>query len=156
MTRREIPLEADVILRVLNEREVDFVLIGGLAVQTHGHPRTTQDVDLVPEPGAENLTRLRAALAELGARPVGAQDPSPVRIPSSGVLELDTDAGGIDVHLGPPGAAPYPDLRARALEVQLDIPVLVAGRDDLIAMKRAAGRPIDRSDVLALTEPTSA
>jgi hypothetical protein len=152
MTRREIPLEADVILRVLNEHKVDFVLIGGLAVQTHGHPRTTQDIDLVPEPSAENLTRLRAALTALGARPVGAQGPSPVRIPPSGVLELDTDAGGIDVHLDPAGAAPYPELRARALEVRLDIPVLVAGRDDLIAMKRAAGRPIDRSDIIALTE----
>jgi hypothetical protein len=38
------------------------------------------------------------------------------------------------------------------LTVQLDVNVLVAGRDDLIAMKRASGRPIDRSDLLALTE----
>jgi hypothetical protein len=69
------------------------------------------------------------------------------------VLELDTDAGGIDIHAARPGAAPYAELRERALLIQLDVPVAVAGRDDLIAMKRASGRPIDRSDIIALTEP---
>jgi hypothetical protein len=37
--------------------------------------------------------------------------------------------------------------------LELDVPVVVAGRDDLIAMKRASDRPIDRSDIIALTEP---
>lgn len=152
MTRREIPLDAAIILRTLAEHEVDYVVIGGLAVQAHGHPRTTQNLNLVPEPGAANRKRLRAALEALGARPVGARRPQPVTVPSSGVLELDTDAGGVDVHVKPPGAAPYPALRSRALMLELDTDVLVAGRDDLIAMKRASGRPIDRADIVALTD----
>lgn len=153
MTRREIPIDAAAILRVLAEHRVEYVLIGGLAVQAYGHPRTTQDIDLVPEPTAENRRRLLAALRELGARPVGAATPAPLSIPETGVLELDTDAGGIDVHAAPPGAAPYGQLRERAMVIQLDVPVAVVGRDDLIAMKRASGRPIDRSDIIALTEP---
>lgn len=153
MTRREVPLDAAAILRALSDHNVDYVVIGGVAVQTHGHPRTTQDLDLVPAPSPKNLERLGAALTALGARPVGASKPQPVEIPQSGTLELDTDAGGVDVHLDPPGAAPYAELRARALAVQLDTLVLVAGRDDLIAMKRASGRPIDRGDIAALTEP---
>jgi hypothetical protein len=153
MTRREIPLDAAIILRTLAEHGVDYVVIGGLAVQAHGHPRTTQDLDLVPEPSAANLERLRAALEALGARPVGATRPQPVKLPSGGALELDTDAGGVDIHLGRPGAAPYADLRSRALALELETEVLVAGRDDLIAMKHASGRPIDRDDILALTEP---
>ena len=153
MTRREIPLDAAAILHALAAHEVEYVVIGGLAVQAHGHPRTTQDLDLIPEPTPENRERLLAALSELGARPVGARAPAPVSIPEAGVLELDTDAGGIDVHAAPPGAAPYAELRARALVIQLDVTVAVAGRDDLIAMKRASGRPIDRADIIALTEP---
>ena len=155
MTRREIPLDPHAILRVLDEHEVDYVLIGGLAVQAHGHPRTTQDVDLTPNPSASNLARLRAALLALHARPVGAARPNtrPLDLPAAGVLELDTDAGGVDVHMAPPGAAGYDELRARALELDLGIVVAVAGRDDLISMKRASGRPIDRGDILALTEP---
>ncbi|HET6866943.1 MAG TPA: DUF6036 family nucleotidyltransferase [Solirubrobacteraceae bacterium] len=153
MTRREIPIDAAAILRVLAAHEVEYVVIGGLAVQAHGHPRTTQDLDLIPEPTPENRRRLLAALTELGARPVAGGAPGPVSIPETGVLELDTDAGGIDVHAAPPGAAPYAELRARALMIELDVRVAVAGRDDLIAMKRARGRPIDRSDIIALTEP---
>lgn len=153
MTRREIPIDAAAIFRVLAAHEVDYVVIGGLAVQAHGHPRTTQDLDLMPEPTPENRGRLLAALTELGARPVGARAPSPLSVPETGVLEVDTDAGGIDVHAAPAGSAPYAQLRARALVIDLDVPVPVAGLDDLIAMKRASGRPIDRSDIVALTEP---
>lgn len=153
MTRRDVPLDAAAILRALADHGVEYVVIGGLAVQAHGNPRTTQDLDLIPAPSRANLRRLVAALAGLGARPVGERDPAPVAIPREGVLELDTDAGGVDVHIGPPGAAPYSELRQRALELELDVTVPVVGLDDLIAMKRASGRPIDRSDILALTEP---
>jgi hypothetical protein len=156
MTRRDIPLDAREILRVLAKHQVDYVVIGGLAVQAHGHTRTTQDLDLVPDPGPSNLERLVAALSELRARPVGAAAPTTEqpRLPADGVLELDTDGGGVDVHMRPAGAAPYADVRARSLNLDLgDLHVQVAGRDDLIAMKRASGRPIDRSDILALTEP---
>ena len=49
MTRRDIPLEGSQILHILAEHGVDYVVIGGVAVQTHGHPRTTQDLDIAPE-----------------------------------------------------------------------------------------------------------
>ncbi len=156
MTRREVPLDAAAILQVLAEEEIEYVIIGGLAVQAHGHTRTTQDLDLVPNPDPDNLCRLASALVALHARPAGADAPvpEPLEIPSAGVLELDTDQGGIDIHLAPPGAAPFTQLRSRSLKLDLgEHQVLVAGRDDLIAMKRASGRPIDRSDILALTEP---
>ncbi len=154
VTRREIPLDAHAILRVLADHNIDYVLIGGMAVQAHGHPRTTQGMDVMPNPSSLNLTRLRAALTALHARPVGATrlDDDALDLSTDDVLELDTDAGGVDVHLTPPGAAPYAQVRDRALELDLGTPVAVAGRDDLIAMKRASGRPIDRGDILALTE----
>jgi hypothetical protein len=57
------------------------------------------------------------------------------------------------IHLDPPGAAPFAELRARALELQLEVVVPVVSLDDLIAMKYASGQPIDRGDINALTEP---
>ena len=160
MNRRDIPLAADAILRSLAAHRVEYLLIGGLAVQAHGHVRTTQDVDVLPAPGRANLDRLAAALVELRARPSGGGE-LPGRAPLDGatierakVLGLDTDAGGVDIHTSPPGAKAYASMRPHALELDVfGIHVAVVGRDDLIAMKRAAGRPLDRGDVVALTMP---
>lgn len=159
MTQREIPLDASEILRVLSQHGVEYVVIGGVAVQAHGHPRTTQDLDVFPAPGKDNLAELEAALAALHARPVGAstRGAMPIRLPADGVLELDTDAGGVDVHVAPAGAAAYEEVRGRAMELRLlGVRIAVAGRDDLIAMKQVSGRPIDRSDIVALSEPDPA
>ena len=157
MNRRGTPLDARRIFEALAGHDVDYVLIGGLAVQAHGHTRTTQDVDLVPADTPANLARLAVALESLGARPAaqtGAAPQRPLVLPSAGIASLNTDAGGVDLHFSPPGARPFADLRRRALVIDLgDIEVPVASRDDLIAMKRAAGEPIDRGDVVALTEP---
>jgi hypothetical protein len=62
------PLDAERIFEVLAEHAVEYVLVGGLAVQTHGHVRTTIDVDVFPRPDRSNLARLADALNELGAR----------------------------------------------------------------------------------------
>ena len=156
MTRRETPLDAFRILEALSEHGVDYVLIGGLAVQAHGHTRTTQAVDLVPAGTGDNLARLTRALESINARAAGGGKPpaEPLALPTDGVASLDTDAGGVDVHLAPPGAPTYASLRERALVIELrGLRVPVASRDDLIRMKRASARPIDRGDVIALTEP---
>lgn len=160
MTRRETPLRASDILVALAEHDVDMVVIGGLAVQAHGHVRTTQDVDVLPSPDRANLERLALALRSLDAHSEKGDD-TPIdaeRIAAAQTLTLDSQAGGIDVHLSPPGADVYERVRARALVIEVaGISVAVAGKDDLIAMKRAAGRPLDRGDVIALTsdEPQS-
>jgi hypothetical protein len=52
-----------------------------------------------------------------------------------------------------PGAPPYDDLRSRALEIRLgQLKLAVAGRDDLVGMKRASARPVDLEDIAALAE----
>lgn len=154
--RRDVPLDAAEIIRALARRDVDYLLIGGLAVQAHGHVRTTQDADVLPRPDQENLERLAAALNDLGARPVGAPAPErPVRARDLTATEpaaFDTNAGGIDVHSRPPGADAYAGVRARALVVTVaGVEVPFCGLDDLIAMKLASGRPIDRGDIATLT-----
>jgi hypothetical protein len=157
VTRREVRLDAARILRTLFDADVAYTVTGGLAVQAHGHTRTTQGVDVVPDPDPANLKRLAHALDEIGAREAGQgqaldADALVERFARSAVVSLDTEAGGVDVHFSPPGAAPYPELAARALVIEVaGVRVPIAGRDDLIAMKRASGRPIDRGDVIALT-----
>lgn len=158
VTEPDTPLDAERILRALAEHRVDYVLIGGLAVQTHGHVRTTNDADLIPAPEPANLERLAAALRELDARVLNpgeeetAVDAKMLR--RATIWQFATRDGGIDVMHEVPGGRPFEELRGRALRVQLgDIEVPVVDLDDLIRMKLARGRPVDLDDVTALTDP---
>jgi hypothetical protein len=152
------PLDAERILRALAEHGVDYVLIGGLAVQTYGHVRTTNDADLIPAPTPENLARLSDALRSLDARVINAGadvvEIDAKMLPRATIWQFATPDGGVDVMHEVPGGRPYEELRDGALLVRLgDIEVPVVGLDDLIHMKLARGRPIDLADVAALTDP---
>lgn len=160
MAQPERPLDAERILRALAEHEVEYVLIGGLAVQTHGHVRTTNDADLIPAPQPANLERLAAALRELEARVINpGQEELEVdarMLPRATLWQFSTRDGGIDVMHEVPGGSPYEELSERALRVRLgDIEVPVVDLDDLIRMKLARARPVDLADVAALTDPAA-
>lgn len=150
------PLDARGIFEVLSRHAVEYVVIGGIAVQVHGHRRTTKDLDIVPDPSAENAERLAAALAELEARPrevPGAGPPTAEQLRMAPIVPpLSTRHGELRVLNDVPGAAPYGELRERAIVLELDgIPLAIAGRDDVIAMKRASGRESDLRDIEFIT-----
>ena len=144
------------ILRVLLEAEVDFVLVGGVAVVLHALPRFTKDVDIVYDPSEANIARLAKVLLAVNARLRGVPEDLPFRpdertLRQMQILTLDTDAGALDLLLAPDGAPPYPELRRRAVPFDIDgVTLMVASIDDLIAMKRAAGRAHDIVDIKAL------
>ena len=151
-------LDAQRIFEELARHEVNFVLVGGLAAQTHGNTRMTNDVDVIPEPDPANLDRLASALNALGARVLnpGSEgiDIDAAMLPRATIWQFATQHGDIDILHDAPGAAPFEGLRDRALVIALgNVRVAVAGRDDLIRMKLARGRPVDRADVAALTDP---
>lgn len=153
----ERPLDVMRLLDVLARHGVDYVLIGGIAVQVHGHRRTTRDLDLIPEPTAENAARLHAALVELEATPVGvlgAGVPTEEQLVKAPVVPpLTTTHGEVHILNDVPGAAPFADLRSRAEVVNLDgVSVPIVGLEDLRAMKLASGRGSDLDDLSALDQ----
>jgi predicted nucleotidyltransferase len=155
----EIPFDPRRILIALAEHGVDFVVVGGVAVQAHGHGRSTRDLDVIPRPDLVNLSRLGEALASAGARLLGADQPVDVTDPQllkrAPLVPLITRFGRLDLlNVAQTQGAPrsYDELRARAFEARIDgHSVAVAGLDDLIRMKRAAGRDVDLEDIGALT-----
>jgi hypothetical protein len=66
--------QPDELLLALREARVRFVVIGGIAVGVHGYVRATKDLDIVPDPEPENVTRLSSLLRELDAEHVGVRD----------------------------------------------------------------------------------
>lgn len=156
----ERPLDVLRLLETLGRHQVEYLVVGGVAVQVHGHRRTTKDLDLVPAPSRGNHERLAAALDELEARQrdidpgrteVRPTDPERLRIAPI-VPPLTTTHGEVHVLNEPKGGAPYEELRSRALVIDLDgVEIAIVGLDDLIRMKRAAGRPEDLEDIAVLT-----
>jgi hypothetical protein len=158
------PLDAATILRTLIAHDVDFLVIGGLAVAAHGFSRGTKDVDVVPAPDSSNRRRLFAALEELRARPLEIGDfraeEMPVPFTPDGLEEggnwaLTTRAGRVDVMQWVPGIENgYESLSANAIDDEVPAVgrVRFAGYDDVVTMKRTAGRPLDLADLHELEQ----
>lgn len=147
------PLRA---LRTLERHGVRFVLIGGLGARLHGSPTVTNDTDVCYDRSPDNLERLAAALRSLKATRRGAPAGVPFLLDAQTLAAGDhvtfsTSAGSLDCLGTPAGTDGFADLDRRATVYEVEgLGVRVASVDDLIAMKRAAGRPKDLIEVEVL------
>ncbi|MBA3728386.1 MAG: hypothetical protein H0W94_04190 [Actinobacteria bacterium] len=140
-------------LRTLVEQEVRFVVIGGLAGRLHGSTTVTNDLDICYARDEHNLDRLARALRDLNARLRGVEDAVPFVLDAHTLKAGDhftfvTDAGSLDCLGTPAGVMGFEQLDRNATVMELNgWSVRVAAVDDLIRMKRAAGRPKDLIEV---------
>jgi len=156
----EPPFEPEPILRVLQEHEVDYVLIGGMAAIFHGSPVLTQDVDITPAVNGANLSRLSDALTALnaGVRAEELDEPLPFghdadSLVAVQVWNLRTPYGDLDLSFTPTGTTGYDDLRRDATELAFrGLRIVVASLADVIRSKEAAGRDKDRRVLPVLRE----
>jgi len=146
-------LDVAELLRRLTAGGVDFVVVGAMAMVLHGSARLTRDLDICFSTDEGNLDALGAVLVELKAALRGVRNPVPF-VPDRetlrrvGLLTLETEAGPLDVMTQPAGAPAYERLRRRADRYDVGgFSILVASLEDLLLMKRAAGRPQDLIDV---------
>ncbi|MGH9126290.1 MAG: hypothetical protein ACRDZ8_16420 [Acidimicrobiales bacterium] len=141
-------------LRTFHHHRVRFVVIGGVAGRLWGSPTMTNDIDICYERDDANLERLSAALVQLRARLRGVEEDVPFRLDAITLANgqnftFTTDAGAVDILGMPAGVDGYRDLAANATLFDLGdgLVVPVCHLDDLIRMKRAAGRPKDRIEL---------
>lgn len=145
----ETPFDPLTALRTLLDHGVRFVLIGGYAGALRGSPIITGDVDLCYARDAPNLERLAEALRSLDARLRGAPPDVPFRLDARSLragdhLTFSTSVGALDILGTPSGTKGFADLNANATDEVVDgLTIRVAAIEDLIRMKRSAGRPKD-------------
>jgi len=143
----------------LARHQVDYLLIGGLAVSLHGVERSTMDVDITVAMTPDNLENLIETARELNLTPA-----LPVPLESLADLELlrlwhkernlqafalrspELTGVTVDVLLFPPVEFSGMSEHAAVIDIS-DTPIRIASIDDLIALKQAVGRPIDMTDI---------
>ncbi|UCH24428.1 MAG: nucleotidyl transferase AbiEii/AbiGii toxin family protein [Trueperaceae bacterium] len=147
-------MDFDEVMKLLasfEKRQLDYVLIGGVALNFHGIARATEDIDLFVRPDPVNIERLRHALKDVYEDPsideITAEDlsgayPTIRYVPPSGELFLD-----ILARLGDKAA--YDDVHFDAVEVG-GVTVRLATPTTLYRLKKDTLRAIDRADAEAL------
>lgn len=146
----------------LSRHRVNYLLIGGLAVSLHGVERATMDIDITVTTSPDNLAALLDAARELKLTPV-----LPVPVEALTDIELlrrwhaernlesfalrAPGLAGVTVDILPFPPVDYDQMRMRAVMFEIgDVQIPVVSIPDLIALKRAAARPIDLSDITHL------
>lgn len=129
---------------------VDFVLIGGQAGISHGSTYPSYDLDVVYARDRDNVARLVSALEEIGVRLRGAPRDLAFQLDTRTIedganFSFETPYGDLDVLADAAGMRSYESLKSGSVEREVsDHLVRVASLDDLIAMKKAAGRTKDK------------
>ncbi len=153
------------IVAALNENQVRYLIVGGLAVVAHGYLRFTADVDLLLSVDPDNLKRTVGALKTLGYRPRAPVDFDDfvdrsnrqkwAQEKNMTVFSLFSNihpATEIDLFLEPPIDFDGAYRRAVRQEVAPGTPAVFCSLEDLIELKTLSGRPEDREDIEKLKQ----
>lgn len=130
-----------------HSHNVRYLVIGGIAVVLHGVPRATFDLDILIDPTEENARRLIDALRGAGFGTAFLVEPTTLL---ANEITIFKDKVRIDVQTSTPGItfdSAWPRRQTMHYKGQ-EFPVL--GKVDLMASKRAAGRPKDLEDLRVL------
>ncbi|MGH9508734.1 MAG: DUF6036 family nucleotidyltransferase [Terriglobales bacterium] len=129
------------------KHRVRYVVIGGIAAVLHGVPRATFDLDILIESTPQNASNLLKALedAKLGTAALTTAEDLLAH-----EITVFQDFVRIDVQTSTPGLS-FEDAWSRLRPMEFEgQKFYVVSRDDLIASKKASGRPVDLEDVRLL------
>ncbi len=133
----------------LNEADVKYLLIGGMASILYGVPRTTLDFDITIDPTKENVKKTLEIMKKLGL----SSDTEHVDdILAQGGISFSNDLD-IDVITGLPDKEDFEDLWNRSKNVTYEgVKIKVISKEDQIRILRKIGRKQDLEDADILTD----
>ena len=136
------------LMRAVEQVRLDVIVVGNAAAALHGVPVTTQDIDLFVRDTPQNAEKIQQLLAALG-EPVQASRPFE---PVSRMIRIEGLPVDIDLVFELSSHEKFEAVARRSLLHTIEgVPIRLAAMDDIIAAKRAAGRPKDLA-VLPLLE----
>lgn len=150
MGKRSLHPDYRDLISLLNAAQVEFVIVGAHALGFHGCPRSTGDLDIFYRPTTANAAKLIEALRQFGM-PVEKLRPEDLGSPGV-MLRMGVPPLSVETMSAISGLS-FEQVwmrRILASDGQLRIPII--GLDELIANKRASGRPKDLLDAANLEE----
>ncbi|HUY15089.1 MAG TPA: hypothetical protein VMX16_15900 [Terriglobia bacterium] len=144
----QLPEDWRAFIESLNSSEVEYLVVGAVALAYHGFPRYTGDLDILVHNTPENARRLEAALALFGFGSLGLKAAD--FVDSYRVIQLGTPPNRIDLLTSITGV-PFGEAWAGRVEGELaGIQVKFIGRQALIQNKKSTGRSRDTADLEVL------
>lgn len=140
------------VFRSLQQHDVRYVVIGGVASILHGVPRATFDLDILIEATPGNAQRLLDAFLEAGLGTAALTAAGDVL---ANEITIFKDRVRVDVQTSTPGITFAEAWSRRQTVTYQDQAFFILSKDDLVRSKRAAGRPVDLEDVRLLELPES-
>jgi len=139
-------MDTESLLQSLNAHKVRYVVIGATAFPVHGYARATLDIDIFIDPTPINARRTLAALTDVG---YDVSDVTEADLLKKKLL-IRQYALETDIHPFVAGVTFATVWRNRVRSRVGRTATNFASLNDLIRMKRAAGRPKDREDLRVL------
>lgn len=142
--------------QLFSEAGVKFVIVGGIAIRSHGGNYITEDLDICYLRTRDNLKKLANVLAPLNPRPRGIDDNLPfifdwTTLQHGTNFTFKTSLGDIDLLGKVKGIGNYDDLVKESISVDLDgFPTYVLSIPALIIAKEASARPKDEPGLKVL------
>lgn len=127
---------------------VEFIVVGAHAVMYFTEPRYTKDLDVWVRPSEENGARVYRSLAAFGA-PMSDLSIADLSVPGT-IFQIGIAPNRIDVLTSIEGVAFDDAWGRRVRSTYADVPIALLSLEDLLANKRAVGRPQDQLDVAKL------
>jgi hypothetical protein len=134
------------ILSAFYEEKVDYLLVGSYAMAFHGWARATGDIDLWIRPSEENSERVWRALQRFGA-PLFDLELQDLRTPGT-VFQMGMPPNRIDIITEIDGVTVDEAWSNQDVIEIYGLKLPLIGKSELLANKKAAGRPKDQIDVL--------
>lgn len=141
----ELPADFKEFLKSLDHHKVKYLLIGGYAVALHGHPRATNDIDIVVSDDQENAERVVAALDDFGFGGPGLS--AELFTAKDSLVTMGVKPFAIDILNYLRGGRFDEAYQNRKMVSVEDIEISLISLKDLLANKRAVARFRDLDDV---------
>ncbi len=134
-------------LKALNDQDVKYIMVGGMAVILHGHARVTGDMDIWVERSTENYKKLVRSFRQFGMPLFDMTEEKFLNVAETDVFSFGRNPVGIDIMTAVKGLDFDETYSLSAIYDDYGLPIRMIHINHLIEAKKAAGRLKDLDDI---------